>query len=129
MSRANFDYVARKTQRCCSSIRSHEYVDPQSMVDDIACDCYSDVNYHVAVASGLASIAMYVYIKYAVFSSLACCSPADTVFLALSAAGQARRDSVHFDARGNPGRDPWRCSQRSTFLNWPFFSRGCVPPR
>ena len=48
-------------------------------------------------------------------------------FTSLSAAGQARRPSVHDECR-DPGRAPWRCTAHSTSLNWLFFSRGCVPP-
>ena len=68
--------------------------------------------------------------KIGVFTSLACCSPAAKGFyLVLSAAGQARRPSVHYDACRDPGRALWRCSEHSTSLNWLFLSRGCVPSR
>ena len=51
------------------------------------------------------------------------------LFLALSAAGQARPSSVHHGACLGPGRAPWRCSEHPTSLSSLFFSRGCVPPR
>ena len=60
---------------------------------------------------------------------LACSPAAEVVSLALSAAGQARRPSVHYDARLDPGRAPWRCSEHLTSLIWLIFSRGCVAPR
>ena len=44
-------------------------------------------------------------------------------FLALSAAGQARRPPVHHDACLDLGRAPWRCSEHSTSLSWLFFQR------
>ena len=72
---------------------------------------------------------VHVYVKYTSFF-LACYSPAAEFFLALSAAGQARRPSVHYDAcLSTPGQAPWRCSEHPTSLSWLFFSWGCVPPR
>ena len=35
---------------------------------------------------------------------------------------------THYDARLDPGRAPWRCSEHSTSLSWLLLSRGCVPP-
>ena len=50
-------------------------------------------------------------------------------FLALATAEQARGAWVYYDACPDPGRAPWRCSERLASLRWLFLYRGCFPPR
>ena len=50
-------------------------------------------------------------------------------FLALSAAGRAKGQSVYHDAYLDPDQAPWRVLWAFTVADVALLSRGCVPPR